>query len=486
MAKEKITTRAKDFSQWYIDVILSSQLADYAPVRGCMVIRPWGYAIWENMQRALDAMFKETGHQNAYFPLLIPESFMKKEAEHVEGFAPECAVVTHGGGKELEEPLMLRPTSETVIWDMYRRWISSHRDLPILINQWANVIRWEMRTRLFLRTTEFLWQEGHTAHATEPEAREETMKMLGVYRTFAEEWMAMPVIPGRKTENEKFAGAQETYSIEAMMQDGRALQSGTSHHLGQNFAKAFDVTFQDAEGKRDFVWATSWGVSTRLIGGLIMTHSDDDGLVLPPKLAPMHVVCVPIWKNDEQKSQVLEAAAKIVDEWRLANPTCRFHIDDRDQYKPGYKYNEWEMRGACIRAELGPKDIEKQQTVLVRRDKTADGKRRDKMFVPLTEAPTRIGAELDAMQKDLFNAAKSQLHDRTHTVDDYDEFKQRLESESGFFRLHWDGTSETENRLQAETKATIRCLPLGLDEEEGKCILTGNPSKGRVIVAKAY
>lgn len=482
MAKDTITERSKDFSQWYLDVVLGAQLADYAPVRGCMVIRPWGYSIWENMQRVLDTMFKETGHQNAYFPLMIPESFLKKEAEHVEGFAPECAVVTHGGGKELEEPLVLRPTSETVIWDMYRRWISSHRDLPILINQWANVVRWEMRTRLFLRTTEFLWQEGHTAHATEKEAREETMRMLEVYRTFAEEWMAMPVIPGRKTENEKFAGAQETYSIEAMMQDGRALQAGTSHHLGQNFAKAFDVTFQDEAGVREHVWATSWGVSTRLIGGLVMTHSDDDGLVLPPKLAPMHVVIVPIWRSDEQKAQVLEAAEKIVAEWRLANPTCRFHIDDRDNYKPGYKYNEWEVRGVCLRAELGPKDLEKQQTVLVRRDKR---ERSDKMFVPLSEAPTRIAHELDAMQKDLFNAAKQRQEERTSEVNDYGEFKERL-SENGFYSVHWDGTTETEKQLQEETKATIRCIPFDNSPEQGKCMITGNESKGRVIVAKSY
>ncbi len=482
MAKDTITERSKDFSQWYLDVVLGAQLADYAPVRGCMVIRPWGYSIWENMQRVLDSMFKETGHQNAYFPLMIPESFLKKEAEHVEGFAPECAVVTHGGGKELEEPLVLRPTSETVIWDMYRRWISSHRDLPILINQWANVVRWEMRTRLFLRTTEFLWQEGHTAHATEKEAREETMRMLEVYKTFAEEWMAMPVIPGRKTENEKFAGAQETYSIEAMMQDGRALQAGTSHHLGQNFAKAFDVTFQDEAGEREHVWATSWGVSTRLIGGLVMTHSDDDGLVLPPKLAPMHVVIVPIWRSDEQKAQVLEAAEKIVGEWRLANPTCRFHVDDRDNYKPGYKYNEWEVRGVCLRAELGPKDLEKQQTVLVRRDKR---ERSDKMFVPLSEAPTRIAHELVAMQKDLFNAAKQRQEERTSEVNDYGEFKERL-SENGFYSVHWDGTTETEKRLQDETKATIRCIPFDNSPEQGKCMITGNESKGRVIVAKSY
>ncbi len=483
MAKEKITPRSDDFSQWYIDVVLQSQLADYAPVRGCMVIRPLGYALWENMQRALDSMFKETGHQNAYFPLMIPESFLKKEAEHVEGFAPECAVVTHGGGKELDEPLVLRPTSETVIWDMYRRWIESHRDLPILINQWANVVRWEMRTRLFLRTTEFLWQEGHTAHATEPEAREETMRMLEVYRTFAEEWMAMPVTPGRKTENEKFAGALETYSIEAMMQDGRALQAGTSHHLGQNFAKAFDVTFQDDSGKRDYVWATSWGVSTRLIGGLIMTHSDDDGLIVPPKLAPTHLVMVPIWRSDEQKSTVLEAANRILDDWKLKNPTCRFHLDDRDQFKPGFKYNEWEVKGACMRAELGPKDIENQQTVLVRRDKR---EKSDKMFVPLSEAPTRIGAELDAMQHDLFAAAKARQEERTTVVDDYEEFKTLLEEKGGFFMVHWDGDGETEKRMQEETKATIRCIPLGRTPEKGKCMITGKESKGRVIAAKAY
>ncbi|MFQ5825023.1 MAG: proline--tRNA ligase, partial [bacterium] len=359
-----ITKRSEDYSRWYLDVIAAAELADYAPVKGCMVIRPNGYAIWEKMQAALDGMFKETGHVNAYFPLFIPESYLKKEAEHVEGFAPECAVVTHGGGKKLEEPLMVRPTSETIIWAMYKDWIQSYRDLPLLINQWANVVRWEMRTRLFLRTLEFLWQEGHTAHATQEEAEEETLKILELYKTFAEEFMAMPVIAGVKSEKERFAGAVRTYTIEGMMQDRRALQAGTSHNLGQNFAKAFDVKFQDEKGELQYVWATSWGVTTRLIGALIMTHSDDRGLVLPPKLAPIQVVIVPIWSGDQEKAEILSRIGSLAQSWKN---DFTFKLDDREHYRPGWKFNEWEQRGVPLRIEIGPKDLEKEQAVLVRR-----------------------------------------------------------------------------------------------------------------------
>jgi len=476
MAKQ-ITPRSKDYSRWYHDVVLRAELADYAPVKGCMVIRPYGYSIWEKMQRQLDDRFKETGHVNAYFPMFIPESFMKKEAEHVEGFAPECAVVTHGGGKELEEPLYVRPTSETIIWNTYKGWIQSYRDLPILINQWCNVVRWEMRTRLFLRTTEFLWQEGHTAHATEEEAREETMRMLGVYQDFAENVMAIPVVPGKKSENEKFAGAVDTYSIEAMMQDKNALQAGTSHYLGQNFAKAFDVQFQDQDGKQDYVHATSWGVSTRLIGALVMAHSDDQGLVLPPKLAPLEVVIVPIYKTDEERGKVLEVAQRLASEYpnRLG-----IRLDDRDEMRPGWKFNEWEMKGVPVRIEIGPRDLESEQVVMVRRDTS------EKEFVPLTEAVSEARALLEDIQSGIFEKAKAFREEHTRPVDTYDEFKEFHAADSGFSECHWCGSGECELTIQEETKATIRNIPLDPPREGGTCVRCGQPSEGRVIFSQAY
>lgn len=472
-----ITKRSEDYSKWYLDVIAAAKLADYAPVKGCMVIRPNGYAIWENMQAELDRMFKESGHSNAYFPLLIPESFIQKEAEHVEGFAPECAVVTHGGGKKLEEPLIIRPTSETIIWAMYKNWIQSYRDLPILTNQWANVVRWEMRTRLFLRTMEFLWQEGHTAHATSEEAVAETRQMLEIYRTFAEEFMAMPVLAGVKTEKERFAGAVETYAIEAMMQDKRALQAGTSHYLGQNFAKAFDVTFQNENGDLEYVWATSWGVSTRLLGALIMTHSDDNGLIIPPKLAPLQVVIVPIWRSDDEKSQVLETLHGLTSAWKTR---FRFRIDARENYRPGWKFNEWEKQGVPIRLEMGPKDLQHKQMVLVRRDTG------EKTTLPLNEVQNSIAQTLQTIQKDLYERARKFRDQHTHHVDDYQELKRRLKEENGFYWVHWNGKRATEDRLQAETKATIRIVPMETKPEAGKCILSGEPSAQRVLVAKAY
>jgi len=475
--QNRITPRAEDYSRWYTDVIAAAELADYSPVKGCMVIRPTGYAIWEKMQQALDGMFKETGHVNAYFPLFIPESFMHKEAEHVEGFAPECAVVTHGGGKKLEEPLFIRPTSETIIWAMYKKWIQSYRDLPILINQWCNVVRWEMRTRLFLRTTEFLWQEGHTAHATFEDAEKETLQMLEVYRTFAEEYMAAPVIVGKKTENEKFAGALHTYCIEAMMQDGKALQAGTSHNLGQNFAKAFDVQYLNEAGTLDYVWATSWGVSTRLVGALIMIHSDDKGLVIPPKLAPLEVVLVPIWKGEDEQKAVLERAQKITADWK---GKFSFKVDDRDQYRPGWKFNEWEKRGVPLRIEMGPKDLQNDAAVLVRRDTG------EKRVVKQADLASEIRSTLDRMQTDLFNRAKAFREQNTRTIDSYDEFKKQIDEPGGFFLAHWDGDSATEARLQEETKATIRCIPLDAKQESGTCMITGKPSERRVLIAKAY
>ncbi len=476
MAKKTITPRTEDYSQWYVDVVLQAQLADYAPIKGCMVIRPNGYSLWEKMQAALDGMFKETGHQNAYFPLMIPESYLRKEAEHVEGFSPECAVVTHGGGKELEEPLVIRPTSETIIWSMYKKWIESYRDLPMLLNQWANVVRWEMRTRLFLRTTEFLWQEGHTAHATDQDAEEETLRMLEVYRRFAEDYMAMPVICGQKSEKEKFAGAKRTYCIEAMMQDNRALQAGTSHNLGQNFAKAFDVTYQDESGERQYVHATSWGVSTRLIGGLIMTHSDDDGLVIPPRLSPLPVVVVPIWPKEKFRPTVLEGVERITGDWN----NFAFRVDDREGYKPGFKYNEWEVRGVPIRVEIGPRDLEKEQIVLVRRDNG------EKIFAPVAEAQTKIQETLETIQADLFEKARRRMEENTFDTGDYEEMKRKNDENSGFFRIHWCGDRACEDRLQEETKATIRCIPFSQEKQDGPCILCGKPSSGRVVAAKGY
>lgn len=478
---EKITKRSEDYSQWYIDIIVQAQLADYAPVKGCMVIRPNGYAIWEHIQQALDKMFKETGHVNAYFPLFIPESFMNKEKEHVEGFSPECAVVTHGGGKKLEENLYIRPTSETIIWSMYQKWIQSYRDLPILINQWANVVRWEMRTRLFLRTTEFLWQEGHTAHATYDDAEEETVRMLNVYKTFAEEYMALPVFHGKKTESEKFAGALHTYCIEAMMQDKKALQAGTSHNLGENFAKAFDVKFQDANKELRYVWATSWGVSTRLIGALIMAHSDDNGLVLPPKLAPTQVVIIPIFKDDAEKQQTVDAARKI--KMQLIEKNIRVHIDDRDQYRPGWKFNEWELKGVPIRMELGPKDLAAGQVVCARRDKT---EKTDKITMKLEEISSKIPLLLDEIQKNLFDRAKKFRDDHTFQASSYDELKKYMEDDAGFVHCFWAGSREDETRLKDEMKATVRCIPFDQSGEKGKCIVTGKETNVKVIIGKAY
>lgn len=473
----KLTRRDKDYAQWYVELVQRAELADYTPVRGCMVIRPHGYAIWENMQRALDGMFKATGHQNAYFPLFIPESFMKKEAEHVEGFAPHCAVVTHGGGKELEEPLYVRPTSETIIWAMYKQWIQSYRDLPLLINQWANVVRWEMRPRLFLRTCEFLWQEGHTAHATEAEAEEEAVRMLEVYRRFAEGFMAVPVIPGLKTEAEKFAGAVRTYCIEAMTQDKRAIQAGTSHMLGQNFAKAFDVTYQDEGGQRQYVWATSWGVSTRLVGALVMAHSDDQGLVLPPRLAPIHVVIIPIYRSAEERSATLAFAAGIRD---ALPKDLVVRLDDREQYQPGWKFNEWELKGVPLRIEVGPRDVAAGQAVFARRD---TGEKRP---VARERIVGEVATTLDTIQRALFDKALAFRRANTHAVKSYGEFKERLEAEGGFFEADWGGTTEQELRIQEETKATIRCIPREGGEPQGPCFLTGGRAHARVILAKAY
>lgn len=471
-----ITKRAEDYAQWYIDVVLQAGLADYSPVKGCMVIKPLGYGIWEKIQQHLDRMFKETGHVNAYFPMFIPESFLKKEAEHVEGFAPECAVVTHGGGKQLEEPLVIRPTSETIIWDTYRNWISSYRDLPLLINQWANVCRWEMRTRLFLRTTEFLWQEGHTAHASHEEAEEEALRMVEVYRRFAEEYMAMPVIVGRKTQREKFAGALHTYCIEALMQDGKALQAGTSHHLGQNFAKAFEVRFQDRDSELKYVHATSWGVSTRLIGGMIMTHSDDKGLVIPPRLAQRPVVIVPIWRSDEQRAEMLSAAHLLTQGW----DKLFFHLDDRDQYKPGFKFAEWELKGTPIRIELGPRDVENKQVVAVRRDTGV------KTTLPWAGLRETLEDLLEEIQLDLYHAAKDRMTANTHTVDSYEEYRERIGG-GGFFRVFLDHENPAvEEQLQAETKSTVRCIPFKAEHEEGACMITGKPCRYRVIAAQAY
>jgi prolyl-tRNA synthetase len=504
MAAEKITSRAKDYSQWYLDIVNRAGLAENSDVRGCMVIKPHGYAIWEKIQRALDRMFKDTGHVNAYFPLFIPKSFLAREEQMAEGFAKECAVVTHhrlkavpGQGIEvdpeskLEEPLIVRPTSETIIWSTYRTWVQSYRDLPLLINQWANVVRWEMRTRLFLRTAEFLWQEGHTAHATQQEAEEETKRMVEVYRTFAEEWMAMPVLVGPKSEGQKFPGAVYTFCIEAMMQDRRALQAGTSHFLGQHFAKAFDVKFQNQDGKVEHAWATSWGVSTRLVGGLIMTHSDDQGLVLPPRLAPIHAIIVPIYKTPEEKSAVLDAANKLAQEVRdlplrewLNYEPVTVRVDDREQYQPGFKFNEWELKGVPVRVELGPKDLAKGACVLARRD--LPGKEAKEMNVPLTAAANRIGEMLQAMQKCLLDSARAFREENTHEVNSYDEFKKLIEEPGGFLLAHWDGTRETEDRIAAETKATIRCIPFDRKQEAGKCMVTGQPSIGRVVFAKAY
>ena len=490
MAKE-LTSRQENYSQWYNDLVTKADLAENSAVRGCMVIKPYGYAIWEFMRDALDKMFKDTGHVNAYFPLFIPKSFFSKEASHVEGFAKECAVVTHyrlknnpnGSGvvvdpeAKLEEELIVRPTSETIIWDTYRNWIKSYRDLPILVNQWANVVRWEMRTRLFLRTAEFLWQEGHTAHATREEAMAEARKMLDVYAEFAEKYMALPVIRGIKSANERFAGAEETFCIEAMMQDGKALQAGTSHFLAQNFAKAFDVKFLNKENKLEYVWATSWGVSTRLMGALIMSHSDDNGLVLPPKIAPIEVVIVPIYKTDEQRETVINYCSDI--KKRLEARRMRVKFDDRDTQKPGFKFAEWELKGVPVRIAAGPRDVENNSVELARRDTL------EKTTTTIDNIEDYIANLLEEIQNNIFQKALNFRESRTVKVDTWEEFKEQIEN-SMFVYAHWDGTPETEQKIKEETKATIRCIPLDDDFEDGKCIYSGQPSKRRVIFARAY
>ena len=492
MAKE-LTTRVQDYSQWYNDLVLKGSLADYSAVRGCMVIKPYGYALWENMQAALDKMFKDTGHENAYFPLFVPKSLFEAEEKNAEGFAKECAIVTHyrlktdpnNKGKlmvdpeaKLEEELIVRPTSEAIIWNTYKTWIQSYRDLPILVNQWANVVRWEMRTRLFLRTAEFLWQEGHTAHATKDEAIAETVKMLDVYADFAENWMAMPVIKGVKTESERFAGAEDTYCIEALMQDGKALQAGTSHFLGQNFAKAFDVKFSDKNNTQEYVWATSWGVSTRLIGGLVMTHSDDEGLVLPPRIAPVQVVIVPIFKGDEQKAMIDEKMAVVVASFKAAG--IRVKYDNTDNNRPGWKFAEYELKGVPIRIAVGPRDLENNQVELARRDT------KEKTAISLEGLTETVAALLLEIQSNLLQRATKYRDDHITSVDTWDEFVNVLDNKTGFVLAHWDGTAATEEKIKDQVKATIRCIPLDNPLEDGKCILTGNPSKQRVLFARAY
>ncbi|WP_417886511.1 proline--tRNA ligase [Zunongwangia sp.] len=490
---KNLTSREQDYSKWYNELVVKADLAENSSVRGCMVIKPYGYAIWEKMQAQLDKMFKETGHQNAYFPLFVPKSLFEAEEKNAEGFAKECAVVTHyrlkndpdNKGKlitdpeaKLEEELVVRPTSEAVIWNTYKNWIQSYRDLPILINQWANVVRWEMRTRLFLRTSEFLWQEGHTAHATKQEALTETEQMNTIYAEFAENFMATPVIKGSKTENERFAGAVETYCIEALMQDGKALQAGTSHFLGQNFAKAFDVKFATKEGGLEHVWATSWGVSTRLMGALIMTHSDDNGLVLPPKLAPIQVVIVPIYRKEEQLDQISEVANKLAADLRSQGISVKY--DNRDTHKPGWKFAQYELQGVPIRLAIGPKDLEKGTVELARRDALT------KEFVEQDSISTKVPKLLEEIQTALFEKAKKFRDEHITEVDNFDDFKKVLKTKGGFISAHWDGTSETENKIKSLTKATIRCVPFEGKEEEGVCVLTGKPSVRRVLFAKAY
>jgi prolyl-tRNA synthetase len=490
---KKLTKRSEDYSKWYNELVLKADLAENSAVRGCMVIKPYGYAIWEKMQAELDRMFKETGHENAYFPLFVPKSLFEAEEKNAEGFAKECAVVTHyrlkndpdNEGKlmvdpnaKLEEELVVRPTSEAIIWNTYKGWIQSYRDLPILVNQWANVVRWEMRTRLFLRTAEFLWQEGHTAHASKGEALAETLQMQSVYADFAEQFMAMPVVKGVKSPSERFAGALDTYTIEALMQDGKALQAGTSHFLGQNFAEAFDVKFANKEGKLDYVWATSWGVSTRLIGGLIMTHSDDNGLVLPPKLAPYEVVIVPIYRSQEQLDAVLEKANDIKKE--LSKQGLTVKIDARDSHKPGWKFAEYELKGVPIRIAMGPRDLEQGTLEVARRDTL------EKNSISIDEVNSYIPNLLEEIQNNLFQKALNHRSEHTTEVDDFDQFKAAIDGKGGFVSAHWDGTEETESKIKELTKATIRCIPLDRNEESGTCILSGAPSKGRVLFAKAY
>ncbi|MBN1415153.1 MAG: proline--tRNA ligase [Bacteroidales bacterium] len=491
MAKE-LTSRKENYSQWYNDLVTKAELAENSSVRGCMVIKPYGFAIWEKIRDALDKMFKDTGHVNAYFPMMIPKSFFSKEASHVEGFAKECAVVTHyrlkndPSGKgvvvdedaKLEEELVLRPTSETIIWNTYKNWIQSYRDLPILINQWANIVRWEMRTRLFLRTAEFLWQEGHTAHATREEALEETYRMIDVYGSFAENFMALPVIKGKKSVNERFAGAIDTFCIEALMQDGKALQSGTSHFLGQNFAKAFDVRFLNKEGKLDYVWATSWGVSTRLIGALIMAHSDDDGLILPPKLAPTHVVIIPIHKSAEQLAAISEKAVLIKKELEGRGLSVKY--DNSDTQKPGWKFAQYELKGIPVRLAIGPRDLENNTVEIARRDTL------EKKTIPVNGLAEQVITLLDDIQNNIYNKALDFRNKNTFRVDTWEEFKEIIETKGGFVSAHWDGTAETELKIKDETKATIRCIPIHNEREEGRCIYTGKPSGQRVLYGLAY
>lgn len=492
MAK-KLTTREEDYSKWYNELVVKADLAENSGVRGCMVIKPYGFAIWEKMQAELDRRFKETGHENAYFPLFVPKSLFEAEEKNAEGFAKECAVVTHyrlendpdKEGKlrvdpkaKLEEELIVRPTSEAIIWNTYKGWIQSYRDLPILVNQWANVVRWEMRTRLFLRTAEFLWQEGHTAHATKAEAVAETDQMVRVYEEFARNILAIPTIMGHKTESERFAGADDTLCIEGLMQDGKALQMGTSHFLGQNFAKAFDVKYQSKEGKQDHVWATSWGVSTRLMGALIMTHSDDNGLVLPPNLAPIQVVIVPIYKGEEQLAQISEVANKMVAEIRAKGISVKF--DNRDTHKPGWKFNEYELKGVPVRIAIGPKDLEKGTVEVARRDTL------EKEFLQQTDVANKVEHLLEQIQINLFTKSQTFTEENTRTVDTWEEFKDVIENKPGFIYAHWDGTAETEERIKEETKATIRCIPFDSKLEDGKCVFSGQPSKQRVLFAKAY
>jgi len=480
---KRITPMSEDYSRWYNDIVREAELADHAPVKGCMIIRPYGYALWENIKAGLDRRFKETGHVNAYFPLFIPMSFIQKEAEHVAGFSPELAVVTHGGGKELEEPLVVRPTSETIIGHSYAQWIRSYRDLPLLINQWCNVVRWEMRTRLFLRTTEFLWQEGHTAHATEEEALEETMRMLGVYADFAINDAAIPVIQGKKSQREKFAGAVDSYSIEAMMGNGWALQSGTSHFLGQNFAKVFDIKYLDRNNELQHCWTTSWGLSTRMVGGIIMTHGDDSGLILPPVLAPLQAVIVPIWRNEEQRTLVLEAAERA--QAQLAAGGVRVKMDDRDDVSPGFKFNDWEMRGVPVRIEIGPRDVAKNAVVLARRDRP--GKEGKTFGVPADGLVEAVGEMLDQVQAGLLQRATDFREANTHTgIRDYEEFKELLAEKGGFLRVHWAGSSEDEDRIKEETKATVRLYPLETEEGAGRCFYTGKETERIAIFARAY
>lgn len=489
---KKLTKRSEDYSKWYNELVVKADLAENSGVRGSMVIKPYGYAIWEKMQAELDRMFKETGHENAYFPLFIPKSYLSREADHVEGFAKECAVVTHyrlksaedGSGvvvdpeAKLEEELIVRPTSETIIWDTYKKWIQSYRDLPVLVNQWANVVRWEMRTRLFLRTAEFLWQEGHTAHATREEAIEEAELMMNIYARFAENFMGVPVIKGLKTESERFAGALETYCIEALMQDGKALQAGTSHFLGQNFAKAFDVKFATKEGKQEYVWATSWGVSTRLMGALVMTHSDDNGLVLPPKLAPIQVVIVPIYKGEEQLEAISERVAGVVEELRDKGIDVKF--DDRDTHKPGWKFNEYELKGVPVRLGIGMRDMENNTFEVARRDTL------EKQTIAADKVVAHVEGLLSEIQENIYNKAFTYREEHITEVNSFEEFKEVLETKGGFLSAHWDGTAETEEKIKELTKATIRCIPLDAREEEGKCVYSGKPSHRRVLFAKAY